>query len=113
VNLLLLPIVVSIYCALGFSAPILIGAGMLIHRGTARLGRRILVYSSTSLLAGLVGCWIGFGLMLMAWPAWESYLLIQTRTYTLSLPVALCWAGGPAGIAIGAVMARRLLASKA
>jgi hypothetical protein len=111
-NLLLLPIVVSIFGVILFSIPILVGVGILIPKRTAPLGKRILIYSSLSFLGGLVGCWIGFGLMLLAWPSWSDFLLIHTRTMNLSLPVALGWVSGPIGVVLGAMLARRVLQVK-
>ena len=107
-----MPIVVSLSGVILFSIPILVGVGMLFFQGTAPLGKRILIYSSLSFLVGLVGCWIGFGLLLLLWSSSLDLTLIQNRNLNLSLGASVFWVSGPVGVVLGAILARRVLEGK-
>jgi hypothetical protein len=107
VNLLLMPILVSLFGVGLFSIPALIGGAMLFSRATSAIGKRILIYSSCSLLVGVVCCWIGFALMLFVWLPLSHWLGL--RTVLIDPPVAIFWASGPFGIVLGAILARRFL----
>jgi hypothetical protein len=98
VNLILLPILVSVLGVGLFSIPALIGGAMMFSRTTASLGKRILVYTFCSLLLGLVFCWIGFALM-----------LFEFFTGRTDPPFFIVWAGGSFGIVLGAILAHRYL----
>jgi hypothetical protein len=117
VNLLLMPIFVSLFGVGLFSIAALIGGAMLFSRATAAIGERILIYSFWSLLVGVVCCWIGFALMLFVWlrlGRWVGPLgrWIGLRNLLIDPPFAIFWASGPFGIVLGAILARRFLRGK-
>jgi hypothetical protein len=107
VNLILMPIVASLFGVSLFAISALIGGAMLFGQATADRGKRILIYSLYSLSFGLTCCWIGFALMLGLWSL-ERHS-VQFGNVILSLAVAIFWVSGPAGIVLGVIMARRFL----
>jgi hypothetical protein len=110
-NLLLLPIMVSVVGLALFFVLMLVAFALLLNKKTARTGKRLLVYFSFSLVLGLVFCWIDFGLLLLYfWPL-ERYV-IRIGNANLQLPIALFLAGGPTGIVLGAIVANRFLVSE-
>ncbi len=106
-ELILMPIVVTVVGVLLFSIPALIGAAMLLGPATAQPGKRVLVYSACSLAAGLACCWSGFALMLLLGPSGGP--AVRWGNLLISYPVAVFWASGPIGLVLGTILARRVL----
>jgi uncharacterized membrane protein len=103
VNLILMPILASIFGVCVFLVPILAGCAMLRRRTTAHRGKAVVVYAAGSLLVGLACVWIGFALMLLAWRLGRSTPSVESAS------ILFFWASGPFGIALGFFLARRLI----
>jgi hypothetical protein len=101
VNLILLPVFVSIAGVCVFLLPILAGGVMLLRRSTAGHGKAVLINAAVSFLVGLACVWVGFALMLLAWQLGPFAPSIERAT------ILAFWASGPLGALLGLFLARR------
>ena len=103
VNLILMPILASIFGVCAFLVPILVGCAMVLRRTTVRNGKAVLIYAVGSLLVGLACVWMGFALMLVGWEIVPFTPAIETAS------ILLFWASGPLGILVGVFLAHRFM----
>ena len=110
VNLLLMPILVSSVGLVLLAISAAVGGVMLLSRTTAGIGRKWLVYSLSSLTAGVVSCWAGFGAMIAFWPLEGQ--AVHFGNAIIPVPFAIFWASARCGMLVGVILAHGFLADR-